>query len=81
MYNDDARNPNVDRTTTNTNTAEKDRMAGNLKQAKGRVKESVGALAGNERLKAEGESDQMAGKARTTKGNWKERIKAWVDRL
>jgi uncharacterized protein YjbJ (UPF0337 family) len=52
-----------------------------MKETKGRVKESWGALTGNERLRAEGRSDQMAGASRRTKGQWKQRLKAWIDRL
>ncbi|MBV9228333.1 MAG: CsbD family protein [Chloroflexi bacterium] len=73
--------PRTDRTNPDPNTAEKDRAAGDLNQAKGRVKESVGALTGDEHLKAEGEADQMAGATRSRKGQWKQRVKAWIDRL
>jgi len=52
-----------------------------MKESKGRVKESWGALTGNERLRAEGRSDQMAGAGRRKKGQWKQRLKAWIDRL
>jgi uncharacterized protein YjbJ (UPF0337 family) len=65
----------------NRNSAANDRVAGDTTRAKGRVKESWGALTGNEHLKAEGEKDQMAGKARARKGQWKERLKAWIDRF
>ncbi|HZO75540.1 MAG TPA: CsbD family protein [Ktedonobacteraceae bacterium] len=65
----------------NRDSAANDRLAGDTTQAKGRAKESWGALTGNERLKAEGEKDQMAGTARARKGQWKERIKAWIDRF
>jgi len=63
------------------NSAARDRLAGDTTQAKGRAKESWGALTGNERLEAEGRSDQIAGGARTRKGQWKQRIKSWIDRL
>jgi uncharacterized protein YjbJ (UPF0337 family) len=66
--------------TVNTETAEKDQAAGGLQQAKGRLKESAGALTGNEHLKAEGEADQLAGKARNKKGEVKEGIKNIVDK-
>ena len=78
MNEEQAREQNTDR--QNTNSAAKDQAAGNLDQARGRVKESVGALTGDEQLKAEGETDQMAGKARAKKGQWKERLKSWIDR-
>lgn len=62
-------------------SAERDKMKGGMREAGGRVKESAGALAGDERLKAEGERDQVAGTARRKKGSLKDRIKAWIDRL
>jgi len=74
MYEDTPRNEN-------RNSAANDQFVGDTTQAKGRAKESWGALTGNERLKAEGEKDQMAGTARARKGQWKERIKAWIDRF
>jgi len=63
------------------NSAERDRLEGSMREAGGRVKESVGALAGNDRLKAEGRGDQLAGAARRKKGSLKDRIKAWIDRI
>jgi uncharacterized protein YjbJ (UPF0337 family) len=62
------------------NSAARDKAVGSMTHAKGRLKEGLGELTGNERLKAEGQSDQVAGKARVRKGQWKERIKAWIDR-
>ncbi len=62
------------------NSAQRDRLEGTMREAGGRVKESVGALTGNERLKAEGRRDQLAGAARRKKGSLKDRIKAWIDR-
>jgi uncharacterized protein YjbJ (UPF0337 family) len=63
------------------NSAERDRLEGSMRETGGRVKESVGALAGNERLKAEGQGDQLAGATRRKKGSLKDRIKAWIDRI
>jgi uncharacterized protein YjbJ (UPF0337 family) len=37
-------------------------MGGKLDVAKGRIKEAVGALTGNDRLRAEGKVDQAVGK-------------------
>jgi uncharacterized protein YjbJ (UPF0337 family) len=62
-------------------SAERDKLEGSMREAGGRVKESVGALAGNKQLKAEGQGDQLAGAARRKKGSLKDRIKSWVDRL
>ena len=39
-------------------------MAGKTDEAKGRVKEAVGALTGNEKLKREGQVDQAVGKVK-----------------
>ena len=63
------------------NSAQRDKLEGGMRQAGGRVKESVGALTGNERLKAQGQTDQLAGVVRRKKGSLKDRIKAWIDRL
>ncbi|MFL5592792.1 MAG: CsbD family protein [Ktedonobacteraceae bacterium] len=59
----------------------RDQTEGQMRETKGRVKESLGALTGNERLRAEGQRDQTAGASRRKKGQWKERLKAWIDRL
>ena len=74
MYEDNPRHEN-------RNSVANDRLAGDATHAKGRAKESWGALTGDERLKADGQKDQMAGTARARKGQWKERIKAWIDRI
>lgn len=75
MSDDSYRNPNP------PNSAARDQTEGNATHAKGRIKESWGALTGNERLKAKGRGDQIAGNARAKKGQWKQRIKAWIDRF
>ena len=62
------------------NSADRDKVEGSKQQFGGRVKESVGALAGDEQLKAQGERDQLAGAARRKKGSLKDRIKSWIDR-
>ena len=61
-------------------SAQRDKLEGSMREAGGRVKESVGALSGNERLKAEGQGDQLSGAIRRKKGSLKDRIKAWIDR-
>ena len=75
MKDDAYRDPNP------PNSAARDQAEGNLTHTKGRIKEGLGALTGNERLKAEGRGDQMAGKAQAKKGQWKQRIKSWIDRF
>jgi uncharacterized protein YjbJ (UPF0337 family) len=52
------------------NSAARDRLEGSMKEAGGRVKVSVGVLAGNERLKAKGRGDQVSGAARRKKGSY-----------
>ena len=39
-------------------------LAGEMDQAKGRVKEAAGALTGNKKLKREGQVDQATGKVK-----------------
>ena len=63
------------------NSAWRDRLEGSMREAGGRVKESAGALTGNEPLKAEGRGDQLSGAVRRKKGSLKDRIKAWIDRI
>ena len=38
-------------------------MGGKTDEVKGRIKEAVGALTGNDRLREEGKTDQVVGKA------------------
>ncbi len=61
-------------------SAQRDKLEGSMREAGGRIKESAGALSGNERLKAEGQGDQLSGAIRRKKGSLKDRIKAWIDR-
>ena len=65
----------------NTRSAAGDQASGGAMKAKGRVKESWGALTGNERVEAEGRADQVKGETRSKKGHWKQRVKAWIDRI
>jgi uncharacterized protein YjbJ (UPF0337 family) len=69
------------RRTENRHNAATDQAAGNMRQVKGRFKESWGALTGNQRLEAQGRADQMAGATQNKKGQWKSRVKSWIDRL
>ncbi len=73
-------NDDVRRDPQTADSAALDRTEGTTTEAKGRVKESWGALTGDEQMKAQGEKDQMAGTARRKKGEWKDRLKAWIDR-
>ncbi len=78
MNDDPRRDPRDD--ARNTNSAARDQAAGTMKEAGGRVEEGVGALTGDERLKAQGVDDQVAGAARRKKGQWKERLMSWINR-
>jgi uncharacterized protein YjbJ (UPF0337 family) len=46
----------------------KNERSGSVDQAKGRVKQAVGALSGNKKLKAEGKVDEAVGKAKSAVG-------------
>jgi uncharacterized protein YjbJ (UPF0337 family) len=46
----------------------KNERNGTLDQAKGKVKQAVGAMTGNDKLKAEGRVDETVGKVETTVG-------------
>jgi uncharacterized protein YjbJ (UPF0337 family) len=50
-------------------------IKGGLEKAGGRIKEAVGALAGDERLKAEGQLDQVKGGAHQAWGDVKDAAK------
>jgi uncharacterized protein YjbJ (UPF0337 family) len=54
---------------------DKDRIKGSAEQAKGKLKEGVGNLTGDEKTKAEGQADQVKGKARNTWGSVKDTVK------
>jgi len=43
-------------------------MAGKIKQVKGRIKESVGVLTGNRKLKIDGKIEQASGKIHEVAG-------------
>jgi uncharacterized protein YjbJ (UPF0337 family) len=49
-------------------------------QIKGRVKEAVGSLTGDENLKREGRADRLAGEAKEKLGVAKEKAEAVLDR-
>lgn len=56
-----------------------------MEEVKGKVKEVVGKVVGNEKLKGEGAGDQAAGKVQSTYGDIKEKtkdaIKSGADKL
>ena len=52
-----------------------DRTKGSLKEAKGHVKEGVGKVLGDEKLKREGQADQVEGKVQNVVGGVKDALK------
>jgi uncharacterized protein YjbJ (UPF0337 family) len=56
-------------------------IKGGLEKAGGRIKEAVGALAGDEHLKAEGQVDQVKGGAHQAWGDVKDAAKDLAARI
>ncbi len=54
---------------------DKDRIAGSAKQAAGAVKEGIGKLTGDQKLKTEGALDKMAGKSQNAVGGIKDAVR------
>jgi uncharacterized protein YjbJ (UPF0337 family) len=54
---------------------DKDRIKGAAEQAKGKVKEVAGKVAGDSKLEGEGKADQVAGKVRNTIGGIKDTLR------
>jgi uncharacterized protein YjbJ (UPF0337 family) len=54
---------------------DKDRIKGSAEQAKGKVKEVVGKVAGDSKTEAEGKADQVKGKVRNTVGGLKDSLR------
>jgi uncharacterized protein YjbJ (UPF0337 family) len=54
---------------------DKDRVQGSFDQAKGKVKEGVGNLTGDQKLKGEGKADQVAGKVENAIGSAKDKVR------
>lgn len=55
--------------------ADKDRIEGAAKNIGGKIKEGVGNLTGDEKLKAEGKAGQIEGKAQNAFGGLKDTLK------
>ena len=55
--------------------ADKDRIEGAAKNIGGKIKEGIGNLTGDEKLKAEGKADQIEGKAQNAIGGVKDTLK------
>jgi uncharacterized protein YjbJ (UPF0337 family) len=54
---------------------DKDRIAGSAKVVKGNVKEAVGKMTGDAKLKAEGKADKVVGKAQNAVGGVKDALR------
>ncbi len=59
---------------------DKDRIEGAGKQAKGAIKEGVGKLTGDEKMKAEGKMDKVEGKVQNTAGGAKDAVRDAADK-
>ena len=59
----------------------KNEREGNLDQAKGRVKQAVCDLTGNDTLKNEGKVDETVGKVKTAVGKTQGKVGAAIDSL
>ena len=54
---------------------DKDRVKGSLNQAGGKVKEAVGHVTGDSKMKAEGKGDQLKGKVQNAVGGAKDAMR------
>jgi uncharacterized protein YjbJ (UPF0337 family) len=54
---------------------DKDRIAGTAKQAKGAVKEAVGKLVGDAKLRADGKGEKAEGKVQNAIGGVKDAVR------
>lgn len=55
--------------------ADHDRIEGAAKQAGGSIKEGIGKLTGDEKLKAEGRAEKVEGKVQNTVGGIKDTVR------
>lgn len=55
--------------------ADKDRIEGAAKNIGGKIKEGIGKLTGDEKLKAEGKADQVEGKIQNAVGGVKDTLR------
>jgi uncharacterized protein YjbJ (UPF0337 family) len=59
----------------------RDEMKGKMERAKGKVKEHVGDMTGNEQLRGQGQADEMGGNARETFGKGRRKLGEALDDL
>ena len=55
--------------------ADMDRVEGTARNVGGKIKEAVGKVTGDEKLKAEGKADQIAGKVQNAVGGVKDALR------
>ncbi|TCQ12223.1 uncharacterized protein YjbJ (UPF0337 family) [Rhizobium sp. PP-F2F-G36] len=58
-----------------------DKVSGLANEAAGNVKQGVGKMTDNERLKAEGKAQEVKGEVQQASGKAKDTVKGAVDRL
>jgi uncharacterized protein YjbJ (UPF0337 family) len=58
-----------------------DEIKGKMERAKGKVKEGIGDMTGNEELRGEGEADELGGNARETFGKGRRKVGEALDDL
>jgi uncharacterized protein YjbJ (UPF0337 family) len=54
---------------------DKDRIRGSYDQAKGKIKETVGEVTGDQKMKQEGKADQVSGKVENAIGSAKDKVR------
>ncbi|HEY4548522.1 MAG TPA: CsbD family protein [Pedomonas sp.] len=59
---------------------DKDRVEGSGKNLKGKLKEGLGDLTGDQKMKREGQAEQVAGKAQNSWGSAKDAARDALDR-
>lgn len=59
---------------------DKDRAEGAVKNVGGKVKEAVGKVTGDEKLKREGQADQVRGKVQNVVGGVKDKLRQEDDK-
>ncbi len=59
----------------------KNERDGRVDQAKGKVKQAVGDLTGNDKLRNEGQVDETVGKAKTAVGTAQKKVGAAVESI
>ncbi len=56
-------------------------MSGTTDNVKGNIKETAGAVTGDEQLEAEGKGDQVAGKVKNAAGDVKDAAEGAIDKV